>query len=75
MKAFVLYYLIHETILRIEITYKKILCIRATQLPGDIFLKDLVYFTTRVPDTRTRVRHERHECDTIATRMTRVRHE
>ena len=46
---------------------------------------DLVYFTTRVPDTSdtgdtsetraTRVRHEQHECDTSATRMTQVRHD
>ena len=45
-------------------------------------ISDLVYFTTRVPDTsdtsatRTaRVQHERHECDTSATRARRVRHE
>ena len=77
MKAFVLYYLIHETILRIEITYKKILCIRAAQLPGDIFLKDLVYFATRVPDTSdtspTRTTRVRHECYTNDTRATRVK--
>ena len=42
-------------------------------------MKDLAYFTTRVPDTEdtsaTLVRHERYECDTSETRATRVLHE
>ena len=44
-----------------------------------VFLNDLVYFTTRLPETSdtsaTQVQHERHECDMSATWMTRVRHE
>ena len=37
---------------------------------------DLVYFTTRVPDTSaTRAEHDRHECDTSATRVLHQRHE
>ena len=40
---------------------------------------DLVYFTTRWPDTRdtsgARVRREQHECDTSATPVLHERHE
>ena len=37
--------------------------------------RDLVYFTTQVPDTSdTSATWVRHECDTSATRTTRVRH-
>ena len=46
-----------------------------TLLPGTI---DIVYFTTRVPDTSetsaTRVQHEWHTCDTSEKRATRMRH-
>ena len=46
--------------------------------PVAVFV-DLVCFTTRVPDTSdtsvTRVRHERHECNTSATWTTRARHQ
>ena len=37
---------------------------------------DLVYLTTRVPDTIvTRMTRVQHECDTSATQTTRVQHE
>ena len=43
---------------------------------NDLLKNDLVYFTTRVPDMSvTRVRHKQHECNTCATRTTRVQHE